>query len=139
MCSLGPQHYSGDKGLTAQTISLFVQLLFQDVQFCLPNASTCYTAISQETFDCDISCTGLYADVVFSEDKILNLKTNLVTTSLDSSRDWRLKVEQGSNGKERQSLLKLLRKYTDYKQNFVRQIKFISSQPNLSKYVHVKT
>ena len=49
----------------------------QDVQFCSPEDSACYTSVSKETSDCDISCIGLYADVVFTEDKILNLKTDL--------------------------------------------------------------
>ena len=56
---------------------LFLQIYFQDVRFCSPNASACYTESLKDTSDCDISCTGLYADVVVTEDKILNLKTDL--------------------------------------------------------------
>ena len=52
----------------------------QDIQFCSLEDSACYTAVSQQTSDCDISCTGLYADVVFNEDKVLSLKTDLGKT-----------------------------------------------------------
>ena len=81
------------------------------------------------------TCTGLYADVDFTEDKILNLQTDLVTTSTSRWKEKRLKVEQASNGKERQRLLNLLKKYSDYKDNFVKQIKFNSSLASLSEYV----
>ena len=51
------------------------------------------------------------------------------------SYESRLHVEQADTGKERKRLLMLLKKYTDYKKGFARQIRFNSSQPNLSEYV----
>ena len=54
--------------------------LIQEIKFCLPNDSPCYNAVSQNNFDCVVPCTGLYADVVFTEDKILSLKTDLGKT-----------------------------------------------------------
>ena len=124
-----------------QVCEALLSLLFifypQDVKFCSPNDSTCYRELSQDTSDCDVSCTGLYADVVFTEDKILNLKTEL-TTVVNSWEERRLQVELANKGKERQRLLKLLKKYTDYKNSFVRQIKFDPSLANTSEYVYVQ-
>ena len=39
--------------------------------FCSPDKSACYTAVSRNITDCMVSCTGLYADVQFSEDRLL--------------------------------------------------------------------
>ena len=46
-------------------------------QFCAPSAAACYTAVSRNFTDCGVSCIGLYADVQFTEDQILNMGTNL--------------------------------------------------------------
>ena len=114
-----------------------ITYFLQDFQWCSPIASACYTTVAKDFLglDCGVSCTGLYTDVAFTEDKILNLKTDLVTTSTSRWKEKRLKVEQASNGKERQRLLSLLQKYTDYKENFNKQIKFNSSLASLSEYV----
>ena len=52
-------------------------LLFQDSDFCTFHDSDCYRAVSTEANDCMVSCTGLYVDVIFSEENILNQKTDL--------------------------------------------------------------
>ena len=39
--------------------------------FCSPNASDCYTAVIREDHNCLVSCTGLFADVRFTEDRLL--------------------------------------------------------------------
>ena len=39
--------------------------------FCSPDQSACYTAVSKNITGCTLSCTGLYADVQFAEDRIL--------------------------------------------------------------------
>ena len=45
----------------------------QKVSFCLPSSFTCYTAVSTtDTYGCNVSCTGLYADVAFTEDQVLS-------------------------------------------------------------------
>ena len=42
-------------------------ILFQAPKFCSPNSSACYTAISTKPHNCKVSCTGLYADVLFAD------------------------------------------------------------------------
>ena len=39
--------------------------------FCSPDKSACYTAVSSNITGCMVSCTGLYADVQFTEDRLL--------------------------------------------------------------------
>jgi hypothetical protein len=39
--------------------------------FCSPDQSACYTAVSRNITGCMVSCTGLYADVQFTEDRLL--------------------------------------------------------------------
>ena len=49
---------------------LLVQV--QDVPLCPPSSSPCYSAVSTtDTYKCSVSCTGLYADVEFTEDQVL--------------------------------------------------------------------
>ena len=108
----------------------------KDVHFCSINASACYTEISQETSDCLIPCTGLYADVVFTEDKILDTKTPFSGRHFgDTIKIYRDETDQG---RERQKLILLLKKYTNYKKSFVKQIKFDPLMFDLSKYISVK-
>ena len=38
-------------------------MLLQVSSYCSPNASSCYEALSKDTYGCRVSCTGLYADV----------------------------------------------------------------------------
>ena len=47
-------------------------LNIQDITFCAPSAAGCYTAVSRNWTDCSVSCTGLYADVQFTEDRVLH-------------------------------------------------------------------
>ena len=54
---------------------IYIYLYIQANQFCSPNASACYTSVSDS--DSEVACAGLYADVIFTEDKILNLETDL--------------------------------------------------------------
>ena len=76
MHSLGPRQCYGVRGdIFCCCCKFYISI--QDVLFCLPNDFTCYSEVSQGTSDCDVSCTGLYSDVVFTEDKILNLETDL--------------------------------------------------------------
>ena len=70
LSSLGAQHCTGTKGwLRALVLSLFQS---QDFDFCTPIAFDCYTTIAKNITGCDVSCTGLYADVQFTEDKVLS-------------------------------------------------------------------
>ena len=58
-------------------------LLLQDSSFCSPKDFACYTTISTDnTFGCRVSCTGLYADVEFTEDRILADNVYNVLTDL---------------------------------------------------------
>ena len=56
-------------------------------QLCAPSAVDCYTAVSLEATDCGVSCTGLYADIEFTEDKILNLDTGFGEPHLTNAID----------------------------------------------------
>ena len=47
-------------------------LSLKKTTFCSPDQSDCYTAVSRNITGCMVSCTGLYADVQFSEDMLLN-------------------------------------------------------------------
>ena len=45
--------------------------IIQDIPYCPPTASPCYTSVSTtDTYGCKVSCTGLYADVRFTQDKL---------------------------------------------------------------------
>ena len=56
--------------------SLSSALPFLDPTFCSPADHACYSAIPVHTPACRISCTGLYADVHFEEDKLLSYTDN---------------------------------------------------------------
>ena len=45
--------------------------IFQDPKYCSLNDSPCYIEATQMHTSCIASCSGLYADVVYTEDKIL--------------------------------------------------------------------
>ena len=95
----------------------------------MPNASACYTEIKQDIFGkglkCQVSCIGLYADVVFTEDTVLNTKPPFSATYYDETVTIK-RDETIQTIKERQELMKLLDKYETYKKSFVRQITFDS-------------
>ena len=55
----------------------WLSLNIQDVTFCPPSASGCYTAVLRNITGCTVSCTGLYADVQFTEDRILSPDTTM--------------------------------------------------------------
>ena len=101
--------------------------------FCSPNASTCYTDVSDETSGCNVSCTGLYADVVFTEDTVLNTRAPFSVNAWGT----RLTVQnyKPNQHKEMQNLHRLLKKYTEYKKIFVEQIKFDPQSSYLSEYI----
>ena len=55
----------------------------QDPIFCSPKAFSCYSEISKtDTYGCGVSCTGLYADVHFTEDKLLGKSLEQIVTEL---------------------------------------------------------
>ena len=102
------------------TLFLSFPFMFQSPSFCAPNASSCYRAVStSDTYGCLVSCTGLYADMTFSEDSL-----------------YKDIVDGGNMGKEFQDRVKLgriLQKYTDHKTNYANNIKFDPTAQNLSK------
>ena len=63
---------------TAQQVNMLVGiwlilLHFEDASICPPPSTPCYLAISTaDTYGCNVSCTGLYADVGFIEDQVLS-------------------------------------------------------------------
>ena len=142
MHSLGPRQCYGVRGdIFCCCCKFYISI--QDVLFCLPNDFTCYSEVSQATSDCDVSCTGLYSDVVFTEDKILNLETdfgkskcfNFSTTKKFTvdGRGLGVSYRGADTDKNRKGLLKLLEDYTDYTKSFVQQIHFNPRMSNLSK------
>ena len=55
----------------------------QDDMFCSPNDSPCLASVSTtHTYGCEVSCTGLYADVHFTEDNILSKSWQQTVTEL---------------------------------------------------------
>ena len=101
--------------------------LIQDVQLCSPLTSDCYTAVFND--NCGVSCSGLYADIAFFDDFYLKTTTDFSVTFYGDKYE----VDSAHHKKERQRLKLLLEKYTDYKNNFVKQMKFDSKLSNLSK------
>ena len=139
-CGCVPWALSTILGTKVRQQQLFFSLQFpiQDVQFCSPIDYVCYTEVVEETFDCGVSCTGLYADVVFTEDKILNAKTPFsvpVVNAYGKIRTFTIRNSGAEQGKERQKLLLLLQKYTEYKNSFVKQNKFHPQLSNLCEYI----
>ena len=53
-------------------------LFTQDAILCSPIDYDCVTSVSvSDTYGCMVSCTGLYADVEFMEDTVLNTVADL--------------------------------------------------------------
>ena len=102
-------------------------------------AFVCKTEVAQDTFgmDCGVSCTGLYADVTFTEDAVLKTKEIPFTADYygDKVNIKRVETNKGKKSK-RQKLVQLLNKYTDYKKSFVKQIRFDPDSSNLSEYMY---
>ena len=42
--------------------------IIQVSDYCSPNASSCYDAVSKDDYGCRVSCTGLYADIYHTDD-----------------------------------------------------------------------
>ena len=101
--------------------------VFQDVQFCSPITFDCYTAVFED--NCGVSCSGLYADIAFFDDYFLKTTTDFSVTMYGD----KYPVDSVHHNKERQRLRQLLEKYTEYKSNFVKPMKFDSKLSNLSK------
>ena len=85
-------------------------LEIKDPIFCAPNASTCYTAVSKNTYSCMVSSTGLCADVQFTEDRIL------------------AKDNKNSKEEDKEKLKHLFKEHKRYKTDYAQNIKF---DPNL--------
>ena len=71
--------------------------------FCSPNASTCYQALAKDNHGCRVSCTGLYADLTYTNDapmelspqeKIRNNFKNLAELGIPHSSMTVLPVEE---------------------------------------------
>ena len=90
-------------------------LSLKDPTFCSPPAFACYSAVSQNITGCQVSCTGLYADVRFTED-------NVLATNYQGYQ----KLE------DREKLFSLLEQYQKYKKNYAQNIMFDSDLQSLS-------
>ena len=111
----------------------------QDFHWCSPTASACYTAVGQHVLglECGVSCTGLYADVAFTEDNLLKIKGIPFSAAATFGVEVTIKHVAAKKGNERQKLVQLLKKYTDYKNSFVKQIRFDPRLSNLSEYIYI--
>ena len=86
----------------------------QSPTFCSPNATSCYTAVSRDTHGCKVACTGLYADVQFTEDDL------------------------SKPGKDMDKFKILQEQYHAYKSNYAKNIKFDEGTETLSKLIWLK-
>ena len=60
-------------------------------------------------------------------------KTNISVTTVPKYSSKRLNVEQANTGQGRQRLLKLIKKYVDYKDSYVKKLRFDQQLSNLSE------
>ena len=101
---------------TNQTMCLFLSstlLNFQGHRICTPNETVCATEIRKDPFGCRVSCTGLYADVSFSEGN-----------PEDTTKD-------GAMIQDSKVFSQLIQDYKAYKSTFVKNVKFNSTSLNL--------
>ena len=122
----------------------------QEVSFCPPSSAPCYSAVSTtDTYGCKVSCTGLYADVEFTEDQVLvdtfdSMKeelaqlivrgkylSNLFMHHLTGGKA--VHFSRSREGEDREAVLKLVEQYKQYKTDFAQNIVFDSSCAGLSK------
>ena len=90
-----------------------------------------------KSLNCGVSCTGLYADLAFSEDTFLKTEKIPFSATVFGNTKVTIKREEAEQGKEREKLLQLLGKYTTYKKEFVKQLKFDPKSANLSKFIRL--
>ena len=77
----------------------------------------CLETNAAETFNCSVSCQGIYADVEWSDEKVIEEK---------------VKKENGEE-LDRAKLLKLLEEYQENKKQYVRNFKF-TANPDSSTF-----
>ena len=87
----------------------------QAQNFCTPNETLCAAAMRKDSFGCRVSCTGLNADVSFSEGN-----------PEDAAKD-------GAMIEDSKVFSQLINDYNAYKSAFVKNIKFNSTSPTLGK------
>ena len=82
----------------------------QVTRYCSPQESTCWKNITKEMFSCNISCTGLYADVQHVSEE-----------STEAKHDQISKVIQKS--------------YSNYKNSFAKNIEFYQDISQVSGFI----
>ena len=87
---------------------------------CSPAENECYQKLRHNTFDCTVSCNGLFADI--SVKKIKRI-----------SRDY-LDDFDMENDEERQKFDSLLAQYGKYKTNFLENIHFENIDKTFNGY-----
>ena len=76
-----------------KTIYSLKNILLQDIPHCLPNASSCYSAMAENSFGCMISCTGIYSDITFAEQQITGPLRKTVPNMISSlAEEGELKI-----------------------------------------------
>ena len=113
--------------------ALFSALSLEKPTFCSPDKSACYTAVSSNITGCMVSCTGLYADIDFTEDRLL-AKDHTEKGNGNMSYNFYLRVLVSDGRKEidRDKLFSMLETYKQYKSKYAQNIVFDSEQRSLS-------
>ena len=82
---------------------------------CTSNETSCTSGLRTESFGCCVSCTGLYADVSYTEGN-----------PEDETKDGAMILDS-------EVFSNLIKDYTTFKSNFARNVKFDSTNPSLGK------
>ena len=92
--------------------------MFQDHKICSLNETHCSSELRTESFGCRVSCTGLYADLSYSEGN-----------PQDETKDGAMILDP-------EVFSKLIRDYKIFKNNFAKNVKFDSTSPDLGMWNH---
>ena len=138
---------------------MIIGLLFQDIAICDVKGRDCIEKSSSKTFECNTTCTGIYADVEwvgksieeeFKDDDIhtnfegkiddellkvlIHFKTDMMRHMKNDVQDV-MKIATGQRGKEldREKYNMLVAEYRNFKTKNVKHFKF-NSAANLSMF-----
>ena len=142
-------------------------IFFKALKLCSPNSSACYTAVSTAPHNCKVSCTGLYADVLFADNapvemtekdlmmrkiaaltkagiKVHKKKVYICFFNLSvinnpyTKEDLKYLLDESREDQGYDWFFNLQDKYKKHKNNFARNIKFDSTNESLGKYALYK-
>ena len=72
-----------------------MDILLQDMERCSPKGRDCFETNSSQTFNCSVTCEGVYADVQWEEDPIMNteLQDELIEDETEMVNEGEVGVE----------------------------------------------